>query len=134
MKKNILLGFLILFLGIFTPSCQFTPSQDVAIETIGRPITTIIVKKYIDKKPKNRLGVINLIQLLENYSGKSLDLKDFAELSKSAKLDSDWALLMKSIYDQYKPSIKVDSNEAEKIKVYILGILNDAVLLAEAQK
>ena len=130
--KRILLILALLFA---TPSCQFTPEQAKIAETIGRPIAVIQVKKYIEKKPANRLKVVSLILAIENYSSATIGLENFIALSKSAGLDSDWAILMDSIYNSYKDKFTIPNKDSvEKVKNYVLGVLKDAVLLAENQK
>jgi hypothetical protein len=130
--KTILLILALLFA---TPSCQFTPEQAKIADSIGRPIAIIQVKKYVEKKPSNRVKVISFISKVENYSKETLELSDFAELTKSVGLDSDWAILMDSVYNSYKGKFSIPSKDkVEKVKSYILDILKDAILLAEPQK
>ena len=132
--KKILLTLALLFSTV-APSCQFTPEQVKIAETIGRPIAVIQVKKYIEKKPTNRVKVISLILAIENYSNATIGLENFIALSKSAGLDSDWAILMDSIYNSYKDKFTTPNKDSvEKVKNYVLGVLKDAVLLAENQK
>lgn len=131
MKKILLiLGLLFAF-----PSCQFTPESSTFVESVGRPIAVIQVKKFIEKKPSNRLKIVDLTLAIEGYSDRDLELKDFIELSKLVKLGSDWAIVMDSIYNSYKDKFTIsDKQKAEKVKSYILWILKDAVLLADPQK
>ena len=130
--KRILLVLALLFA---TPACQFTPEQAKMADSIGRPIAIIQLKKYVEKKPSNRAKVVSFISKVENYSKETLELSDFAEITKSAGLDSDWAILIDSIYNSYKDRFTIpNKDKVEKIKVYVLGILKDAVLLAEPQK
>lgn len=126
---------LILALVLATPSCQFTPEQVKIAETIGRPIAVVQVKRYIEKKPANRLKVVSLILAIENYSSATIGLENFIALSKYAGLDSDWTILMDSIYNSYKDKFAIPNKDSvEKVKNYVLGVLKDAVLLAENQK
>lgn len=130
--KKILLILALLFV---MPSCQFTPEQAKIAETIGRPIAVIQVKRYIEEKPANRLKVVSLILSIENYSSATIGLENFIALSKSAGLDSDWTILMDSIYNSYKDKFTIPNKDSvEKVKDYVLGVLKDAVLLAENQK
>lgn len=129
--------FLILaFLAVTaTPSCQFTPEQVKIADSIGRPIAVIQVKKYVEKKPSNRAKVVSFISKVETYSKETLELSDFVELTKSVGLDSDWAILIDSIYNSYKGGFTISNKDkVEKVKTYVLRILKDAVLLAEPQK
>lgn len=117
------------------PACQLTPEQVKLSDSIGRPIAVLSVKKYIEKKPSNRIKVISFIFDIEKYSKESLELKDFIDMSKSAKLGSDWAIVMDSIYKSYKDRItNADKKSIEAVKSYIIDILKDAVLLVEVQK
>ncbi len=126
------------------PACQsfvsgqksFNPEQIKLVKSIGRPILVIQVKKYAEKKPKNKAKLIDFVAVVENYSANQLTLKDFVELSKKVGLDSDWALVMNSIYDSYKDRLMnlTENEKVQKFKSYVLGIVNDAILLAEFQK
>lgn len=132
--KKILLILALLF-STAAPSCQFTPEQVKMADSIGRPIAVIQVKRYAEKKPYNRVKIISFISKVENYSKETLELSDFVELAKTVKLDPDWAILMDSVYNSYRGGFAISNKEkVEKVKTYMLGILKDAILLAEPQK
>lgn len=126
------------FLGLsIVPSCTTFTANAELVETVGRPVALIQIKKYAEKKPKNKIKLIEFSEHLKDYtSDKELSIQDFAKLTKKVGLDSDWAIVLDSIYQTNKN--KFDKFKGvEKVKpvaLYLAKLIDDALLLVEAQK
>lgn len=131
-------ALIIALLGLsIAPSCTTISDNSVLVESIGRPVALIQIKKYAEKKPKNKIKLIEFSEQLKSYtSDKEVNLEDFAKLTKKVGLDSDWAIVLDSIYQANKDKfVKFDgADKVKPVALYLSKLIYDALLLVETQK
>lgn len=91
-------------------SCAISPNAQPFV----KPVTILVVKKIVDKKPGNADKIAKLLDkfdLLADTATKGLTLQDFLNVAKEVDIDSDWAIFASSLYDIYK--VKLENEKVE---------------------